>query len=93
MAATTAPSTAPWTELFEGRDGSRHLDRLRRIGLRITGCNDLASDAVQEAVIGLWRLRDDLPDDFAAWLGHAVVHRSLHLRRSALRRRRHEAIA
>lgn len=48
---------------------------------------------MQEAVVRLWQLRDTPPDDFSAWLVHAVVHRSLHLRRTDERRRRHESHA
>lgn len=77
--------------LEEGLDG--HLPRLRSVGRRITGCDDLAAEAVQEALIRLWQLAGDAPADVGGWLMHAVVHRSLHLRRTRVRRTTHEARA
>lgn len=65
------------------------LPRLRSIGHRILGCPHLAEDAVQDCLICLWQ-KHDPPEDATGWLIHAVVHRSLHLRRSNRRRRHHE---
>jgi RNA polymerase sigma-70 factor (ECF subfamily) len=59
---------------------------------RILRSDDLALDAVQEALLSLWR-EADYPPNPRAWLVRAVVHRSLHLMRSRSRRRRHEARA
>ena len=74
--------------LENGLDG--RLDDLRNVGRRITGCEDLAADAVQEALIRLWQHRGDPPVDVVGWMMHAVVHRSLHLRRTRSRRSTHE---
>jgi RNA polymerase sigma-70 factor (ECF subfamily) len=65
--------------------------RLRLYGLarRIVRCDDLAEDAVQEAMLSLWGL-PERPHDPAAWLTRAVVFRSLQILRSRHRRRRHE---
>lgn len=56
---------------------------------RILGCDHLAADAVQEAMLSLWQLTTP-PVDLPGWLLRAVVHRSLHQRRSLQRRIRHE---
>lgn len=58
---------------------------------RILGSEDLAWDAVQEALLSLWR-QDPPPSNPRAWLIRTVIHRSLHLART-LRRRRHETRA
>ncbi|MFO0907140.1 MAG: sigma-70 family RNA polymerase sigma factor [Isosphaeraceae bacterium] len=66
------------------------LRQLVRVGLRILGREDLAWDAVQEALLSLW-MQDPVPPNPRAWLIRAVVHRSLHLARTDRRRRQHEA--
>lgn len=59
---------------------------------RLLGCDHLADDAVQEALVALWRLEEP-PRDPDAWLARAVVLRCRQLRRSMRRRRRHEHVA
>lgn len=44
-------------------------------------------------MLGLWRREDEPPANPRAWLVRAVVHRSLHLRRTLRRRCDHEARA
>ena len=66
-----------------------HLPRVQAIARRLLGCDHLAEDAVQEALLALWR-QPAPPPDPAGWLVRAVVHRSKHLRRSLRRRRHHE---
>ena len=56
---------------------------------RVLGDDDMSWDAVQEALISLWRERQ-LPSDPRAWLVSAVVYRSLHLARCQARRTKHE---
>ena len=56
---------------------------------RVLGDDDMSWDAVQEALISLWRERQ-FPSDPRAWLVAAVVHRSLHLARCRARRTKHE---
>jgi RNA polymerase sigma-70 factor (ECF subfamily) len=51
--------------------------------------DDLADDAVQEALLSLW-LEGRLPPNLDGWLVRAVVYRSLHLNRSRRRRREYE---
>ena len=46
---------------------------------------DLADDAVQEALLSLWK-EGRMPQNPEGWLVRAVVHRSLHLNRSRRRR-------
>ncbi len=55
----------------------------------VLGDDDMSWDAVQEALISLWRERQ-FPSDPRAWLVAAVVHRSLHLARCRARRTKHE---
>ncbi|AGA26471.1 RNA polymerase sigma factor, sigma-70 family [Singulisphaera acidiphila DSM 18658] len=66
-----------------------HLDRLHRLARRILRSDDMAEDAVQEALTSLWR-EGRMPPNPTGWLSRAVVHRSLHLNRCRQRRRCHE---
>jgi RNA polymerase sigma-70 factor (ECF subfamily) len=64
---------------------------LRAAG-RVLGCAHLAADAVQDTLVLLWQT--EVPHgELRGWLVRAVVHRSLHLRRTLLRRQRHEVAA
>lgn len=63
--------------------------QLRRVARRIVRSDDLAEDALQEALLALWE-RDEWPPNPAGWLARAVAFRSLHLQRSRRRRRAHE---
>jgi RNA polymerase sigma-70 factor (ECF subfamily) len=63
---------------------------LRARARRILGDDDAAADAVQEALIALWREKCR-PAHLRGWLVRTVVHRSLHARRSRRRRSRWEA--
>lgn len=58
----------------------------------VLGCDHLAADAVQEALIAWWRSAAS-PPDVRAWLVRAVVLRSRDLRRRLRRRRHHEGCA
>ena len=73
-------------------DASPHVPAARAVARRLLGCDHLADDAVQEALVALWRL-DEAPDNVRAWLTRAVVLRSRHLRRSLRRRNHHEHVA
>lgn len=66
-----------------------HVASLLSVARRILGSDDLAWDAVQEALFTLWN-EPATPGNVRGWLVRAVVHRSLHARRSAERRRRWE---
>lgn len=68
------------------------VGQLVHVARRILGSDDLAWEAVQEALLSLW-LQGSPPPNPRAWLVRAVVHRSLHLGRSNRRRRQHEARA
>ena len=63
--------------------------RLVSTARRVLGDDDTSWDAVQEALISLWRERE-FPADPRAWLATAVVHRSLHLARCRARRTKYE---
>jgi RNA polymerase sigma-70 factor (ECF subfamily) len=85
------PSTRPSPERF-AEIVSPLQDPMIALARRILRSDDLAKDAVQEALLTLW-CEAELPPNPHAWLVRAVVHRSLHLSRSRLRRRRHEGLA
>ena len=62
---------------------------MTRTSRRILHDDDLADDAIQETLLTYWA-RPEQPANPRAWLLHAVTLRSLHLARSARRRREHE---
>ena len=66
-----------------------HLPMLRRVAQRILRCSEQAEDAVQDAIIALWD-RTDQPAPLRGWLVKTVIHRSLHRRRTEMRRQRWE---
>ena len=63
-----------------------HLSAVQAVARRIVGDDDAASDAVQEALITLWKA-GEMPPNLRRWLIRTVIHRSLHARRSRTRRR------
>lgn len=69
-----------------------HRDRAQAAARRLLGCDHLAADAVQEALIALWR-EPAAPADPRGWLVRTVVHRARHLRRTLRRRAHHEHVA
>lgn len=69
-----------------------HVPRLVRVARSILGCEDLAWDAVQDALMCLWHERE-APPDLGGWLVRTTVNRSLHHARCRERRRRHEDLA
>ena len=66
-----------------------NLPMLRRVAERILRCPEQAEDAVQDAVVALWR-KGERPVELRGWLVKTVIHRSLHRRRTEARRRRWE---
>jgi RNA polymerase sigma-70 factor (ECF subfamily) len=78
-----------WTEAQFTEAVRPHLPALLRSARHILGCEDLARDAVQEALFSLWRA--GMPrSDLRGWLVKTVTHRSLFARRGRLRRARRE---
>jgi RNA polymerase sigma-70 factor, ECF subfamily len=77
-----------WDDQFAEVVGPR-LVQLQHLARRILRSDDLADDAVQEALLSLW-LEGRLPPNPDGWLVRAVVHRCLHLNRSRRRRRENE---
>ena len=69
-----------------------HVPQLLRTARAILGSDDLAWDAVQEALLSLWK-EERPPAQLHGWLRRTVVHRSRHLLRTNLRRNRHESHA
>lgn len=72
---------------------TQHVPRMRRVACRILGREDLAEDAVQEALITAHEIRELPAKHLEAWLLRTVTHRSLAARRAHLRRRRNEQAA
>src|SRR3954454_19720694 len=93
MASSPLGPSRAWDSPERFRDLVEPLhDPLIALARRILRSDDLARDAVQEALLSLW-LEAEVPPNPRAWLVRAVVHRSLHLMRSRARRRRHEGLA
>ena len=65
------------------------LGSLVAVARRILRDEDAARDAVQEALISLWR-ESEMPLNVRSWLLRTVAHRSLHLARCRSRRLEHE---
>jgi RNA polymerase sigma-70 factor (ECF subfamily) len=82
-----ASSPPPWCATTAAL--ALHLSRAQAAARRLLGCDHLAADAVQEALIALCRL-SARPPDVAGWLMLAACHRARHLRRTLRRRARHE---
>ena len=78
--------SAPWHDQV-----APHLARAHAAARALLGCDHLAADAVQEALLTLWR--SPTPADLRGWLVRTVVHRARHLRRTLLRATRHEHAA
>ena len=70
----------------------QHTPRLLATARAILGSEDLARDAVQEALVSCWQ-QPRMPSDPCAWMLRTVVHRALHHSRTASRARRHERFA
>jgi RNA polymerase sigma-70 factor (ECF subfamily) len=80
-----------WEDQFTALVHAR-LPRLQRLARRILHGEDLADDAVQEALLSFWQ-EGRMPQNPEGWLVRAVVLRSLHLNRSRRRRRGYEGRA
>lgn len=70
----------------------RHVPRMLQVARSILGCEHLAWDAVQDALMCLWHERH-APHDLCGWLVRTTVHKSLHHVRTRARRSRHELLA
>jgi RNA polymerase sigma-70 factor (ECF subfamily) len=68
---------------------SENVDGMLAVARRVLGSEDLAWDAVQDALLSLWHERR-MPPNPRAWLRRTVMNRSLHLARTHWRRRKHE---
>ncbi len=66
-----------------------YLPEILKVARNQLGCEHLAWEAVQEALLSLWG-SGEIPPNPKAWLIRAVVFRSLHLGRTIRRRARHE---
>ncbi|MCU0867314.1 MAG: RNA polymerase sigma factor [Planctomycetes bacterium] len=84
--SVTAP---PCDHLTITEDLRADLARAHLAARSMLGCDHLAADAVQEALVALWR-QPEPPPERRAWLVRAVVLRARHLRRTLARRQHHE---
>jgi len=66
-----------------------HIREVLRVARNQLGCEHLAWEAVQEALLSLWS-RQTAPPNPKAWLIRAVLFRSLHMGRTRRRRLLHE---
>ena len=88
-AASQETAATRMTEEAFARVVEPHLAAMLSTASAILGCEHHARDAVQEALLSLWR-EPDAPPNLRAWLLRTVKHRSLALRRCCARRRRRE---
>jgi len=91
LAPATPPTEPPraYEEATLAAAVRPHLPMLRRVAQRILRCSEQAEDAVQDAIIALWD-RTEQPIELRGWLVKTVIHRSLHRRRTEMRRQRWE---
>lgn len=80
----TAPSVGDFPTLT-----ACELQSLLALARRFLGCDHLAQDALQEALLSLSQ-QEEQPELPVGWLTRAVVFRCRHLRRTARRRQHHE---
>ena len=89
--SVSSPSLAalPCPQLDPSDDLRADVARAHAAARSMLGCDHLAADAVQEALVALWR-QPEPPPERRAWLVRAVVLRARHLRRTLARRQHHE---
>lgn len=88
-AAANGPVDATAPPGLHGVELAADSAHAQTIARRLLGCDHLAADAVQEALLALWR-EPSAPVDPRGWLVRAVVFRARHLRRTLARRRKNE---
>ncbi len=82
----------PWSDEEFAAAVRPHLRDVCSAAAAVLGCEHHAWDAVQEALLALWR-EPQPPPNLRAWLLRTVRHRGLHLRRTCSRRQRRDARA
>src|SRR5580700_3549776 len=82
----------PWSDEEYAEAVKPHLRAICSAAAAVLGCEHHAWDAVQEALLALWREAQP-PPNLRAWLLRTVRHRSLHLRRTCSRHRRRDVRA
>ena len=83
------PRSHESAQLLEDPELTTAVVRGHRIARRVLGCDHLAADAVQEALVVLWQLPEP-PPHLQGWLVRTVIHRCRHVLRTLRRRRHHE---
>ena len=86
------PSVPSSDEPVIAHEFTPHLGVMRQVARRILRCPEQAEDAVQDAIVALWK-RTERPPEIRGWLVKTVIHRSLHRRRTESRRQRWEDAA
>lgn len=91
MSTSSAPTTpvSPSLNIAPDPQLQQDLYRAHVAARSMLGCDHLAADAVQEALIALWQ-QPAPPPHRRAWLVQAVVFRARAMRRAYRRRQRHE---
>jgi RNA polymerase sigma-70 factor (ECF subfamily) len=69
-----------------------HIPLLFRVALKRMRCRDLAWDAVQDSLVTLWKTGEK-PAQTRPWLVQTVIHRCLHMQRTARRRQHYEELS
>jgi RNA polymerase sigma-70 factor (ECF subfamily) len=69
-----------------------HIPLLLRVALRRMRCRDLAWNAVQDSLVTLWK-SGEKPAQARPWLVQTVIHRCLHMQRTARRRQHYEELS
>jgi RNA polymerase sigma factor (sigma-70 family) len=69
-----------------------HISFLVRLASKRMGSRDLAWEAVQETLFTLWK-SGTRPEQIRPWLAQTVIHRCLHMQRTARRRRYYEELS
>jgi RNA polymerase sigma-70 factor (ECF subfamily) len=87
----TLPSIGSVSDSISLAPFVQHTPRLLARARAILGSEDLARDAVQEALLLCWQ-QPQLPADPCAWLMRTVAHRALHHSRTRSRARRYEQL-
>lgn len=89
MSGSLAPASGAVPFSVPSLPDAAAIARAHRLARRLLGCEHVADDAVQEALIACWQLPRTLERP-GAWLLRAVRLRCRQVRRAASRRTRHE---
>jgi RNA polymerase sigma factor (sigma-70 family) len=88
------PASADWPKKSDefGSMVKPHISFIVRLAVKRMGSRDLAWEAVQETLFTLWKT-GARPEQLRPWLAQTVIHRCLHMQRTARRRRYYEELS